>query len=163
MSEFSGHVVLIVNVATYWGYARQYNDLNALQNQYTNFSIVAFPCHQFGKQEPGANADEIYNAIKHVRPGNNFEPNFLMMKKIEVNGEDEHPLFTYLKSTCPSTRETFSTKEALYYSPLKNSDIRWNWEKFLITKSGKPFMRYDASTKPADIAQDVQFLLQQDF
>ena len=49
------------------------------------------------QQEPGANADEIYNAIKYVRPGNNFEPNFLMMKKIEVNGEDEHPLFTFLK------------------------------------------------------------------
>lgn len=103
------------------------------------------------------------NGIKHVRPGNGFVPNFTMFKKIDVNGKNEHPLFTYLKSFCPVTRQAFSSKEKLFYEPLKNNDIRWNWEKFLITKSGKPFMRYDPGTKPDEIKKDVLFLLQQNF
>ncbi|RXG69174.1 Glutathione peroxidase 6 [Armadillidium vulgare] len=71
--------------------------MNALQETYTNFSIIGFPCNQFWKQEPGANGTEILNGIKHVRPGGGFLPNFLLLKKIEVNGDNEHPLYTYLK------------------------------------------------------------------
>jgi len=162
LSDFKGQVVLIVNVATYWGYSRQYPDLNALQQRFSNFSIIAFPCNQFGLQEPGGDGSEISNAVKYVRPGGGFEPNFLMMEKTEVNGENELPLFTFLKSSCPATREHFAKRDKLYYDPLKVRDIRWNWEKFLINKSGKPFMRYDASIKPQDIASDVLFLLEQD-
>ena len=62
---------------------------------------------------------------------------------------------------CPTTRQAFSDASKLYYSPQKNSDIRWNWEKFLISKSGKPFMRYDPGTKPDEIRNDIMFLLQQ--
>jgi len=161
LADYRGKVVLIVNVATYWGYAKQYHDMNALQESYSNFVVLGFPCNNFGKQEPGANGTEIMNGIRHVRPGGGFEPNFLIFKKIEVNGEKEHPLYTYLKSYCPSTREHFSTATNLIYTPIKNNDVRWNWEKFLISKNGKPYMRYDPGTKPNDIRTDIEFLLKQ--
>lgn len=130
---------------------------------FPNFTVLGFPCNQFGKQEPGANGDEIYNGIKHVRPGNNFEPNFPIFKKIDINGENEHPIFAYLKSACPSTRNFFSDSGKLFYKPLKVNDVRWNFEKFLVSKSGKPYMRYDAATKPSEIESDIQFLLMEDF
>lgn len=137
--------------------------MNVLQESFNNFEVLGFPCNQFGKQEPAGNAEELINGVTHVRPGSNFKPNFTLLKKIEVNGEKEHPLYTYLKAYCPPTRMHFAETSKLYYSPLKNSDVRWNWEKFLISKSGKPFMRYDPSTKPQDIRNDVLFLLQQEF
>ncbi|KAK8738685.1 hypothetical protein OTU49_004008 [Cherax quadricarinatus] len=135
--------------------------MNVLQESFNNFDVLAFPCNQFGQQEPGANGEEINNGITHVRPGKGFEPSFTMFKKIEVNGNKEHPLYTYLKTYCPSTRQNFADTNRLFYSPLRNSDVRWNWEKFLISKSGKPFIRYDPSTKPQDIRNDILFLLQQ--
>lgn len=67
-----------------------------------------------------------------------------------------------LQSYCPPTRESFSDSNKLYYKPQRNTDVRWNWEKFLISKSGKPFMRYDPSTKPDAIRSDVMYLLQQE-
>lgn len=136
--------------------------MNVLQESLTNFEILGFPCNQFGKQEPAGNSQELFNGVKFVRPGNGFEPNFTMLKKIEVNGENEHPLYTYLKAYCPPTRESFSDASKLYYQPQRISDVRWNWEKFLITKSGKPFMRYDPSTKPDEIRNDIMYLLQQE-
>jgi len=136
--------------------------VNVLQESYNNFEVLGFPCNQFGKQEPAANGTELKNGIKHVRPGGNFEPLFTLLKKIEVNGENEHPLYTYLKAFCPTTRTSFADPDYLYYKPLKANDIRWNWEKFLITKSGKPFMRYDPGTKPNDLRNDILFLLQQE-
>lgn len=135
--------------------------MNVLQESFTNFEVLAFPCNQFGLQEPAGNPEELLNGITHVRPGNGFVPNFTMFKKVEVNGENEHPLYTYLKSYCPSTRQSFADGNRLYYKPQRNSDIRWNWEKFLITKNGKPFMRYDPGTKPDEIRNDIMFLLQQ--
>lgn len=98
----------------------------------------------------------------HVRPGGGFKPAFTMFAKTEVNGRNAHPLFTFLKDFCPATRNNFMVTSKLYYSPLQANDIRWNWEKFLITKSGKPFMRYDPGTKPEDIRNDIMFLLQQE-
>ncbi|KAK4299059.1 hypothetical protein Pmani_028649 [Petrolisthes manimaculis] len=136
--------------------------MNVLQESFSNFEILGFPCNLFGNQEPGATGEEILNGVKHVRPGNGFTPSFTLFKKVDVNGKNEHPLFTFLKSGCPSTRETFIDAEYLHYSPKKNSDIRWNWEKFLITKSGKPYMRYDPNTKPEQIRNDILFLLQQE-
>ena len=65
-----------------------------------------------------------------------------------------------LQESCPPTRDTFSNPNRLNYSPLKIDDIRWNWEKFLITKEGKPHMRYDPSVKPVEIERDIKFLLQ---
>ncbi|XP_054288906.1 epididymal secretory glutathione peroxidase-like [Macrosteles quadrilineatus] len=131
--------------------------MNALQSKFQNDLVVlGFPCNQFGLQEPGANATEIMNGINHVRPGNNFQPNFQMFAKIDVNGENEHPLFTYLKLHCPTTRDGFASKANLFYEPFKNWDVRWNWEKFLIDRSGRPVIRYDASTNPEVITKDIE-------
>ncbi|KAG8228044.1 hypothetical protein J437_LFUL007214 [Ladona fulva] len=114
-----------------------------------------------GKQEPGANASEILNGIRHVRPGNGFRPKFPLTAKLDVNGEKEHPLFTFLKSLCPSTREYFSDKNRLFYDKMKNSDIRWNWEKFLINREGIPIVRYDASTEPHFIEVDIEDMMRE--
>ncbi|KAK7789790.1 hypothetical protein R5R35_012339 [Gryllus longicercus] len=134
--------------------------MNALQSEMgQDFVALGFPCNQFELQEPGNNASEILNGIKYVRPGNGFEPNFQMFSKIDVNGEKELPLFTYLKSRCPSTRNYFSDKHSLTYNRFEHADVRWNWEKFLISKTGKPIKRYDASTDPFKIRGDIQRLL----
>lgn len=134
--------------------------MNALQEMYKdNLVIMGFPCNQFGLQEPGGTGLEIYNGIKYVRPGKSFEPNFLIVHKTEVNGENEHPLYAQLKLYCPPTRLLFSKASNLYYSPMHVTDIRWNWEKFLISRNGKPYKRYDSSINPKDIANDVEYLI----
>ncbi|CAG2104364.1 unnamed protein product, partial [Medioppia subpectinata] len=132
--------------------------LNALKQQFSNklFEIIAFPCNQFGMQEPGGSGAEILNGIKYVRPGNGFEPNFLFSKKIDVNGDKEHPIYSYLKRSCPSTQTEFSGRDRLFYDKLHVRDVRWNWEKFLIhPTSGQPIRRYDASLEPHNIATDI--------
>nr|CAD7200202.1 unnamed protein product [Timema douglasi] len=121
-----------------------------------NISLASYT----GKQEPGANASEISNGIRHVRPGNGFTPNFLLFKKIHVNGAQEQPLFTYLKKQCPPTRNGFAESKNLFYSPLMNNDIRWNFEKFLVNRQGVPVKRYDPSTIPDDIHNDISELTQ---
>lgn len=103
MKKFDGHVVLAVNVATFWGYTRQYLRLNALQKSEgrnldsCGLRIVGFPCNQFGFQEPGENKSEIMNGIKYVRPGNGFVPNFPLFEKRDVNGEKEQEIYTFFK------------------------------------------------------------------
>jgi len=98
------------------------------------------------------------NGVEHVRPGKGYQPNFHMFKKIDVNGENENPLFEFLKSLCPSTRDVFPNQSKLFYTPLKNTDIRWNFEKILVDRTGMPVMRYDPSTQPNDIARDISYL-----
>ncbi|KAK7479070.1 hypothetical protein BaRGS_00029662 [Batillaria attramentaria] len=141
-------------------YSNQYLALSALQRDLKNFQVLGFPCNQFGKQEPGANGTEILNTLKYVRPGNGFEPAFDMFEKIEVNGQDEHPLYSYLKAYCPPVQEAFNTEgPGIYYKPYKNSDVRWNFEKFLINKMGVPVLRYHTGYLPEDIRKDIEDLL----
>lgn len=122
--------------------------------------MIGFPCNQFGLQEPGGNATEIMNGIKWVRPGNGFIPLFPLTKKIEVNGNNQLPLFSFLKRSCGSTRIGFSDKSRLYYDPIHIRDIRWNWEKFLIhPMTGLPMKRYDASFPPNNMTDDIKELL----
>jgi len=124
--------------------------------------MLGVPCNQFGWQEPGANGTEILNSLKYVRPGSGFQPNFQLTQKLEVNGENEHPLFTYLKRFCPSPLENFADVKRLNYNGLKTNDIRWNFEKFLIDSSGRPVMRYSGAYTGADIEPDVRQLLEQE-
>uniref|UniRef100_T1INU7 Glutathione peroxidase n=1 Tax=Strigamia maritima TaxID=126957 RepID=T1INU7_STRMM len=134
----------------------QYAELNDLQSKFKQLSILAFPCNQFGMQEPGFDGVEIYNGIKHVRPGNGFEPAFQLFVKIDVNGEHEHPLYTFLKvSFCPPVDSIFAEKERLFYKPLRDNDVRWNFEKFLISKTGKVLVRYAARVPISEIEPDV--------
>jgi len=94
-----------------------------------------------------------------VRPGDNFVPNFQMFAKSDVNGKNENPIFTFLKSRCPSVRKEFQASYKLYYEPYHQDDIRWNFEKFLVTPDGHPVRRYDESLDPMNIVPDIDILL----
>jgi len=163
LSDYRGKVVLVVNVATYWGLTFQYNELNALHKDFDDLEVLAFPCNQFGLQEPGGTPEEILNGIRYVRPGNNFVPDLTLFRKIEVNGRSEHGLFTYLKEKCPATRDYYEDAKRLHYHPIRHSDIRWNFEKFLINREGRPVYRYDVSTRAKDIQPDIEHLLSKDY
>lgn len=122
---------------------------------------MGVPCNQFGLQEPGNNGTEILHCLKYVRPGDGFEPNFELTEKIEVNGENEHPMFTYMRSLCPSPVDSFADVKRLFYSPLRNDDTRWNFEKILLDREGQPVARFSETYMPEDIASDIEILLQQ--
>lgn len=158
-NEYRGNAVLVVNVASFWGSTDQYPRLNALQSTFKDFRVLGVPCNQFGLQEPGDNGTEIWNCLKYVRPGGGFEPNFQLTEKIDVNGMNEHPLFTFLKDNCPPAVRSFAPKDRVHYSELKANDIRWNFEKFLIDRRGVPVMHYSEKYDPSDIEADIRDLL----
>jgi len=113
-----------------------------------------------GMQEPGANADEILNSIKYVRPGGGYVPNFVYTKKVEVNGDTAHPLWDYLKRSCPETDRNYRSRTNLFYDHVNERDVRWNFEEFLIhPTTGKPVKRYDSSTDPLKAADDIKKLV----
>jgi len=160
MREYSGKVLLLVNVATYWGLTiSNYYPLNDLQKTYDNFLIIGFPCNQFGLQEPGGTPDEIMNGIKYCRPGNGFIPNFAFSEKVDVAGESAIPLFKHLTDVCPEPQKLFEPKNRLNYTGLQSSDIRWNFEKFLIGKDGIPAYRFEAKYPPEMMDYYIEKLL----
>jgi len=162
-SEFVGKVVLLINVATFCRSTREYPQLNQLQTQFgEQLVIIGFPTSQFNNQEPGATAAEIYNGLRYVRPGNGFVPNFQLSKKIDVNGPNQDPIFSFLKRSCSATRGRFVRQEVISsYDPKHERDIRWNFEKFLIhPRTGIPVRRYDEVYEPARIAPDIQALIE---
>lgn len=133
-------------------------ELNALHEELHPFglTILAFPSNQFGKQEPGQN-HEILPGLKHVRPGDGFVPNFLLFEKGDVNGKDEQPVFTFLKSACPAVGDSFgSVYGRLFWEPIKVNDVKWNFEKFLVGLDGKPVMRWHPSV---DVSKIRDFLV----
>ena len=142
MSIYKGKVLLIVNVASECGFTPQYEGLQKLYESYHDqgFEILAFPCNQFGGQEPGT-PKQIQNFCKV-----NFGVTFPLFAKIDVNGENTHPLYTYLKDKAPGLMGTKS--------------IKWNFTKFLIDKEGNVINRYGSSTKPEKISKDIEALLQ---
>lgn len=128
-------------------------ELNALHEELRPFglTILAFPSNQFGKQEPGQK-HEILPALKYVRPGNGFVPNFLLFEKGDVNGKNEHPVYTFLKSACPAVGDSFGDVYGrLFWEPLKLNDIKWNFEKFLVGPDGKPVMRWHPSVEVSQV------------
>jgi len=136
-----GKVLLVVNTASKCGFTPQYDGLEALWQQYgeRGFEVLAFPCNQFGGQEPG-DAGQIEEFCKV-----NFGLSFPLMAKIEVNGANETPLYGWLKSEAPGLMGTRS--------------IKWNFTKFLIDRQGKVVRRYAPTDKPAGIARDIEALL----
>lgn len=164
LSNHQKNVMLIVNVATYWGKTYQYHGLNALVNKYggKGFTIVGVPCNQFGMQEPGK-THEILSGIEFVRPGKGYKPNFQLTQKTDVNDDTACPLYKYLKKACPiSPQAEFSEKGRLSYRNFHASDIRWNFEKFLIGKNGKPIRRYHSRVDPHQLQADIETALRQD-
>ncbi len=143
MSEYRGKVVLIVNTATKCGLAGQFTELEALHQRYQDkgLVVIGFPCNQFMGQEPETNDTMVKVCLI------NFGVSFLLSEIIDVNGENTHPLFAYLKKELPGG--------------ILGSAIKWNFTKFLITREGSPFKRYSPTTKPADIEPDIISLLEQ--
>jgi glutathione peroxidase len=140
LKRFEGKVLLIVNTASACGFTPQYKGLEALQQTYgaRGFSVLGFPCNQFGRQEPGSAAEiEQFCA-------SNYAVTFPMFDKIEVNGDNAHPLYQYLR------REK---------SGLLGSAIKWNFTKFLVDRSGKVVGRYAPTTTPAQLTGDIEALL----
>ncbi|MBA1421112.1 MAG: glutathione peroxidase [Epsilonproteobacteria bacterium] len=141
MSQYKGKVVLVVNVASECGFTPQYEGLEKMYKTYKaqGFEILAFPCNQFGEQEPGS-AEEIQKFCS-----SKFSVTFPLFEKIDVNGDNTHPLYVFLKSKATGF--------------LGTESIKWNFTKFLINKEGKVIDRYGSATKPAKITEDIEKLL----
>jgi glutathione peroxidase len=141
LADRLGKVVLVVNTASKCGFTPQYAGLEQLWRDYRDrgFEIVAFPCNQFGHQEPGS-ADEIA-AFCSVT----YEVSFPVMAKIEVNGEGASPLYRWLKHKAPGA--------------LGTERIKWNFTKFLIGRDGKVVRRYAPTSKPGALRRDIEALL----
>ncbi len=141
LEQYKGKVMLIVNVASKCGYTPQYAGLETLYKKYKEQGLVVlgFPCNQFSSQEPGSEA-EIQNFCRV-----NFGVTFPMFSKINVNGDDTHPLYHYLKSEQPGI--------------LGTETIKWNFTKFLVDKEGKVIERFGSSTKPISLEEEIESLL----
>ena len=137
LSAYAGKVVLVVNTASQCGFTPQYEGLQKLWEKYgeQGFVILGFPCDQFGHQEPGSE-DEIGAFCQK-----NYGVTFPMMSKIEVNGDDAHPLYQWLRSE---------------KGGLLGGKIKWNFTKYLVGKDGQVVDRYAPTTKPEKISGDIE-------
>jgi len=133
--------------------------MNELCEKFPDLAVLAFPSNQFGHQENGG-GQEIVNVLKHVRPGNGYEFKGELFDKVEVNGSNEHPLFTFLKKALPAphddTESLMSNPNFFIWKPVKRTDIAWNFEKFLIGPDGTPLKRYSRTFLTKDIADDIE-------
>lgn len=140
MSEYKGKVLLIVNTATECGFTPQYQGLQELYLKYKDkgLEVLDFPCNQFGNQAPGTEEEiQSFCTLK-------YKTTFPLFAKIEVNGKDEEPLYTYLKSQ---------------KGGFPGNDIKWNFTKFLVSRDGRVVDRYGSLTKPEKIEKDILKLL----
>jgi len=141
LEKHKGQVVLVVNVASKCGYTPQYTGLEQLFEKYQGqgFTILGFPCNQFGAQEPGSN-EEIQSFCKLT-----YDVSFPIMGKINVNGADSAPVYDWLKKSAPGI--------------LGTEMIKWNFTKFLVGKDGQVMKRYAPTVEPKDIAADIEAAL----
>lgn len=140
LSQFRGKALLLVNTASFCGNTPQYTDLEKMYEQYREkgFEILAFPANNFGQQEPGTNAE--IKTFCYTK----YSLSFPLFSKISVKGNDKHPLYRYLTEQSPFPGE-----------------VEWNFQKYLVDRSGKIVARYHHRTKPSapDIVQDVERVL----
>jgi len=161
-AQFKGKVLLIVNTASKCGFTPQFKGLEELNQKYKDqgLVIIGFPCNQFKEQDPGSDGQiEEFCQL-------NYGVTFQIMKKIDVNGEAADPIFTYLKEQVP-TEEYKGLKakaaKALFKrisdSAKTESDIQWNFTKFLVDKEGKVVARFAPTAEPKDFEQEIIKLL----
>jgi glutathione peroxidase len=138
LSDYRNQVLLIVNTASECGFTPQYQGLEELHRRYANdgLAILGFPCNQFGRQEPG-DAAQIRNFCE-ARYGVSFP----LFAKVDVNGPQAHPLFEYLKESAPGI--------------LGSRAVKWNFTKFLVSRSGKVLKRFGSQTKPEALEKQIQ-------
>jgi len=159
LAEYEGKVLLIVNGATGCGFTPQYDGLQNLYEKYQpeGFEVLDFPSNQFLGQAPGTN-EEIVGFCKL-----SFGVEFKQFSKIEVNGENEEPLYKYLKTTAEEFRNKdtvdFYNKVAQFTPGVAENDIRWNFTKFLIDKEGNVVARFAPNITPEEINQHVEKLV----
>ena len=164
LDNYRGKVLLIVNTATRCGFTPQYKELESLYEKYHDdgFEILDFPCNQFGEQAPGT-IKEIHDFCTA-----NFNIRFPQFDKIDVNGPNESPLYTYLKSQKGFGGFDLNDKTGKFLDDMmrkrdsgydKNSDIKWNFTKFLVARDGRVIHRYEPTDKISDIEADVQIEL----
>jgi len=142
-------------------YGESYARINHPDAPQCHLQVIGFPCNQFGLQEPAHN-DELLNGLKYVRPGNGFVPKFPLSKKIEVNGDEEHDVFTFLKSRCPAPGGIVWKHHKyshLLWTPVRPNDINWNFQKWLIHSNGQPYRRYSSDTIPEMMETDILSLI----
>lgn len=141
LSDYKNQVLLIVNTASKCGFTPQYDGLEALHKKFEKdgLKVMAFPCNQFGSQEPGSQ-EQIQEFCSL-----NFSTTFPIFKKIDVNGDQASPLFDFLKKKAPGL--------------LGSKAIKWNFTKFLVSKDGSQIVRFAPNTKPEDIEKDIQDFL----
>ena len=142
MNDYAGKVLLIVNVASRCGFTGQYAGLQSIYAQFQDrgFEVLAFPCNQFGGQEPGSAAEiEQFCSTR-------YQTSFPLFEKADVNGDNAHPLFKYIKHAAPGI--------------LGTEAIKWNFTKFLVDRKGQVVRRYGSADDPASIANDIQKILQ---
>ena len=161
-AQFKGKPVLIVNTASKCGFTPQYDGLEALYQKYKDrgLVIIGFPCDQFAHQEPGS--DEEIAEFCRLNHGVTFP----LMSKIEVNGANEHPIFTFLKAAAPSeeylglkAKATGKMLKGISKTYQKESDIRWNFTKFLVARDGVTVKRFAPTTEPKDFEKDIEEVL----
>ena len=160
LSDYAGKVLLIVNVASKCGFTPQYEGLEALhqQDKDRGLQILGFPCDQFGNQEPGSDSD-----IQQFC-STTYNVTFPVFGKIEVNGPDAAPLYTYLRSQAAGD---FSPELGFLYEHVKKTrpealgtdEVKWNFTKFLIGKDGAVVRRYEPTATPEQIGADLEELL----
>ena len=161
LSEYKGKVLLIVNTATRCGFTPQYKELEALYEKYSGegLEILDFPCNQFGQQAPGSIL-EIHQFCTA-----NYDIRFPQFEKIEVNGEGAHPLYVFLKSQKGFGGFDASDQRGRMMDAMlrkkdadydKNTDIKWNFTKFLISRDGSVVKRYEPTDKMTDVEADVK-------
>ena len=141
MSDYAGQVLLIVNTASKCGFTPQYTGLEELHRRFgaRGFKVLAFPCNQFGAQEPG-DAAEIANFCSLT-----YDVSFPVFAKVDVNGDDAAPIFQHLKKARKGV--------------LGTEAIKWNFTKFLVNRDGEVVERYAPTTKPEDLVKDIEALL----
>ena len=141
LAIYRGKLVLVVNVASRCGFTPQYSGLETLWQDYGKGGLVilGFPCNQFGGQEPGSETDIATFC------STSYAVTFPMFAKIDVNGSATHPLYAWLKASCPGI--------------LGSEAIKWNFTKFLLGRDGVPIERYAPTVKPEEIALDIKRLL----
>lgn len=162
LENYKGKTLIIVNTATGCGFTPQYEGLEKLYEEYHNqgLEILDFPCNQFGHQAPGTD-DEIHEFCTAK-----YQTQFDQLSKIEVNGENEHPLYTYLKKQQPNeiiegikNKMAMKAIEKISATYKNKEDIKWNFTKFLVDKNENVIKRYDPTFDPKNIEKDLKEII----
>ncbi|SEO16559.1 glutathione peroxidase [Paenibacillus sp. OV219] len=165
LSEYRGKVLLIVNTASRCAYSRQFAGLQELYESYKErgFEVLGFPCNQFNAKEPGSNPEVREYCENH------FGVTFPLFEKVEVRGEQAHPLFPFLTEQAPfqgfdprtpdgQMMQNFVSEK--YPDIYAGEGIKWNFTKFLITPDGQLHGRYETTTDPSELEPIIQSLLE---